>query len=514
MLRRIRRSELNELAREWHFSLDETELDEFHALTEYIADVLDGLDRQSPAPVRVLEAVRDAGRRPAEGEDPYNAIVRFCSVKADAEGILSGVRLGLKDAIAIAGIPMTCGSRVLQGFVPTRDSVVTERLLRAGAEIVATTNMDNLAFSGGGDTSAYGPTLCPFDTARTAGGSSSGSGAALYYDDVDVTLGGDQGGSIRVPAAWCAVLGLKPTHSLVPYTAIAGIDQSFDHCGPMARTAADAARLLQAIAGKDESDPRQREVPVQDYLKAVAEAPDNLRGVRIGVVPEGFDEAVGIEQEVAEATRGAIERLRELGAEVCELSVPEHLQAGGIAFVGFVEGMTALVGAGGNGYHWTGAYWPELALALREGLAAFGDELSPQMKLTLICGSHLRQRYRGALYAKAQNLRPALRAGYDRALGEVDYLVMPTTPGLPHVDDPTLPISAHVKRGWGVLANTYPMDMTGHPALTIPAAEAGGLPAGVMLVGRHFDDAGLLAVARTYEQRYGWVPAHPGDPRR
>src|SRR5207245_4769319 len=155
----------------------------------------------------------------------------------------------------------------------------------------AVTNMDDLAFSGGGDSSFYGPTLNPFDPARTAGGSSGGSAAALHYGRVDVSIGCDQGGSIRVPAAWCAVLGLKPTHGLVPYTGIAGIDQTFDHCGPMGRSAADVAALLQAIAGQDESDPRQRDVPAADYVHAGAEAPDETEGVPRGVAAGGFSGA-------------------------------------------------------------------------------------------------------------------------------------------------------------------------------------------------------------------------------
>jgi amidase len=135
------------------------------------------------------------------------------------------------------------------------------------------------------------------------------------------------------------------------------------------------------------------------------------------------------------------------------------------------------------------------------------------MKATLIVGTHLRRHYAGAVYAKAQNLRPGLRASYDAALADVDCLLMPTTPGKPHVFDAHMPIDEFAIRGWGVLANTAPADMTGHPGLTIPAAETGGLPAGVMLIGRHFDDHRLLAIARVYEQRFGWTPQHPGDPR-
>jgi amidase len=507
---RVERSELNELAREFHFSIADSELGEYEKLAEFVLGTLDSLELVQGGPHDNIDAVRQPGRRPAAGEDPYNAIVRWCHVTAGADGLLRGKRIGLKDSIAIAGIPMTCGSAVLDGFVPSQDSVITERLLRAGAMITAITNMDNFAFSGGGDTSVYGSTLCPFDLTRTAGGSSSGSAAALYYDEVDIAIGADQGGSIRIPAAWCGTIGLKPTHGLVPYVGIAGIDQTFDHCGPIALSVADAALLLQVIAGFDESDPRQRAgVTTQDYTRLVAEAGNDLTGVRFGVVEEGFSEVAGVERETAEATREAIERFRQLGAQIEVVSIPDHLSSGGISFAGFVEGMTALMSGGGNGWHWKGQYWPELASALTDGLTRSGQELPPQMKLTLICGAHLRNRYLGRYYATAQNRRPALTAAYDRVLANVDFLVMPTTPGRPHADDTTLSITERVMRGWGVLGNTAPFDMTGHPALTIPGAEAGGLPVGVMLIGRHGADGQLLAAARTYEMNFGWLPPRP-----
>jgi len=311
-----------------------------------------------------------------------------------------------------------------------------------------------------------------------------------------------------VPAAWCGVVGLKPTHGLVPYTGIVGIDATLDHVGPMARSVGETALLLQAIAGSHEDDPRQGVVPTDDYVGAVAAAPDDLRGTRLGVVTEGFGvDDVGADSRQVDAVRAAIGRLEGLGAEVREVSVPEHLQAGGVAFATFIEGMTALVAGGGNGYHWAGRYAPDLARALDEGLARRGGDLPPQVKVTLVVGRHLRERYRGAVYARAQNLRPRLRAGYDTALREVDALVLPTTPGRPHPDDPSLSIADRVKRGWAVLANTYPTDLTGHPGLTIPAAAGEGLPVGVMLIGRRFEDATLLSIGRTYERRHGWLPA-------
>jgi amidase len=454
-----------------------------------------------------LEAVRDPGRRPEEGQDPLNALVRLCRVRAEgSEGVLSGKRIAVKDAVAIAGIPLTCGSRVLQDYVPTEDSVVADRILRAGGEIVAIASMDDMAMSGGGESSWYGPTLNPWDTGRVSAGSSSGSAASLFYEGIDVSIGGDQGGSIRAPASWCGVLGLKPTHGLVPYLGITGIDQSFDHCGPMARTAADLAALLQAMAGKDDRDPRQGDVPQADYIAAAGSAPDRLDGVRVGVVSEGFADDVGIEAQTADAVTETVERLRALGADASEVSVPAHLQAGGISFIGFVEGITNLMETGGNGYSWTGRYWEDLSPALSSGLRSHAQDLSTQMKVALLSGRWLRQRYAGGLYAKAQNLRPWLRSAYDEALEGVDVLLMPTMPWRAHELAPELSIADRVLRGWANLANTHPTDMTGHPAITLPLAEADGLPVGVMLIGRHFEDARLLALASTCERALGWAP--------
>jgi amidase len=508
MVPRIDPSELPELARGWGFDPSAEEAGELLAIADAVYAAFDLLEAQEPELPAPVEAVRDPGRRPHANEDPLNAIVRLCRVRAEGhEGILSGSRIAIKDSVAIAGVPLTCGSAILQGFVPSHDATVTDRILRAGAEVMCVTNMDDLAFSAGGESSWYGPTRNPFDRERSAGGSSSGSAAALWYDGIDLAVGCDQGGSIRIPASWCGVVGLKPTHSLVPYTGIAGIDQTFDHCGPMARTAAGAALLLQATAGKDPGDPRQRDVPEGDYTGAVERAADSLSGLRIGVVAEGFSEGVGAEPATCDAVRSAVERLAGLGAEVQDVSLPGHLQAGGIAFAGFVEGMTALMTAGGNGIGWSGRYWEELAPAIVAGLRERADELSAQVKVTLAAGRHLRERLGGALYARSENLKPWLRAAYDRALADCDVLLFPTVPFRAFRLDDELRSSERVLRGWANLANTYPTDMSGHPAITLPLAEADGLPVGVMLVGRRFDDARLLAVAATCERALGWAPA-------
>jgi amidase len=477
-------------------------------LSEYLLGTLDELQGKVEPATAAAEG-RDPGRRPSAEEDPLNAIVRWCRVSSLGEGLLDGARVAVKDSMAIGAVPLSCGSRVLDGYVPGEDSVVVERLLRAGAEIVAVTNMDNFAFSGGGDTSDYGSVLNPFDRTRTAGGSSGGAAAALHYEAVDLTVGTDQGGSIRVPAAWCGVLGLKPTFGLVPYTGILGIDRTIDHAGPMARDTTGIATTLQAIAGEDPSDQRRRPVQVEDYVKAVERAPDSMASFRLGVVTEGLDEAVGIEPEVREAFWQGVERMREAGATITEVSVPEHVAAGAIAFAGFIEGMTSTVDGGGNGYQWTGRYSLDLPRALGRGIAESGDLLPEQVKIVLLLGRHLRRHYHGEIYAQAQSQRPRIVAGYDRALAPFDALLLPTSPTLPHRDDPAMPVVAQVQRGWGTLANTYPTDVTGHPALSIPAAEAGGLPVGLMLIGRHDGEAKLLEIARAYEARYGWLPEDP-----
>ena len=259
--------DLQRLARANYFELSEEELSAFQELLPDLFANYDKLE-QTPAPHQPLKyRDRDPGYRPSREEDPFNAILRRYSLKGASSGKLAGKRIGLKNNVCVAGLPMNCASLIIEDYVADTDATIVTRLLDAGAEIGANLNLDDFAFSGGGNTSAFGPTLNPHNPEYMPGGSSSGSGAALYYDYIDITIGGDQGGSIRIPASWCGVVGLKPTHSLVPYTGIVGIDATFDHTGPMARTTAEVAMALEAIAGKDPLDPRQGEVPVQPYTE-------------------------------------------------------------------------------------------------------------------------------------------------------------------------------------------------------------------------------------------------------
>ena len=452
--------DLERLAEANHFQLNEQELEAFQALIPGMFESYEVLD-QMPEPKEPLKyRERDPGQRPTRQEDPLNAIVRRCTLKGASSGKLAGKRFGLKNNINVAGMPMGLGSLVLGEYVPDTDATIVTWLLDAGAEIVATLNLENFAFSGGGDTSALGAVLNPHNPEHLAGGSSSGSGAALYYDDIDITIGGDQGGSIRIPASWCGVLGLKPTYSLVPYTGIAGIDATFDHAGPMARTVEDAALTLEVIAGKDPMDPRQGDVPVQAYTQALGKG---VNGLRIGVLTEGFGSSVS-QPEVDEAVRRAVGVLSELGAEITEVSIPDHLEAGGIVWGLMAEGGTAYLRSNGMGHHWQGLYNPGLTEALGKSMRTQGDDLPPTVKLVLLIGSYMSEQYHGRLYAKAQNLRRVLRTSYDRALEQVDVLAMPTTPMTAHRHEPDLSPQEIVSHGWNMLANTAPFDMTGHPS--------------------------------------------------
>ena len=268
----------------------------------------------------------------------------------------------------------------------------------------------------------------------------------------------------------------------------------------MARTVEDAALTLEVIAGKDPLDPRQGDVPVQAYTQALGKG---VNGLRIGVLTEGFGFSVS-EPDVDEAVRRAVGVLSELGAETTEVSIPDHLEAGGVAWGQLVEGATAYFQSNGMGHHWQGLYNPGLTEALGKSLRTQANDLPPTVKLILLIGSYVSEQYHGRLYAKAQNLRRVLRASYDRALEQVDVLAMPTTPMKAHLYEPDLGPQGIISHGWNMSGNTAVFDMTGHPAISIPCAKSDGLPVGLMLVGRRFDDATLFQVAHAFEQHVNW----------
>ena len=493
--------DLRVLAQTNHFNLNDEELAAFRTLTPGFFELYEQLyqmpeDRQ---PIKYPD--RDPGHRPSRAEDPYNAILYRCTLRGASSGKLAGKRIGLKNNVSVAGMPMTCGTLLLRDYVADTDATIVTRVLDEGAEITALLNLENFCFSGAGDTSTFGAVLNPHDTNHLAGGSSGGSGAALFYDDIDITIGGDQGGSIRIPASWCGVVGLKPTHGLVPYTGIVGIDNTCDHTGPMARTVADVALAMEAIAGKDTMDPRQAgDVPVEPYTELLGRG---IAGLRIGVLAEGFGTPRS-EPDVDESVRKAVGILSELGANVGEVSVPVHREAPAIVQSLILEGATALIRSNGMGHHWEGLYMPNLAESLGKAILAQGDDLPPTVKLFLMIGTYMHERYHGRMYAKAQNLRPRLRAGYDEAFEQFDLLVMPTVPAKAYRNDPDIDVLGIVAHSLDMNGNTAPFNLTGHPAITVPCGKSNGLPIGLMLVGRRFEDGTVMRAAHAFEQHVDW----------
>lgn len=455
-----------------------------------------------PEPAPPARPARDQGRAPTAADNPYGAWAWLSEIREAPAGLLSGVRIGIKDNICVAGLPMRSGSRSLEGFVAQRDATVVTRILAAGGIVAGKTVCEDLCFSGGSHTSHPAPVRNPRNPLHSAGGSSSGSAAAIAAGDVAMCLGGDQGGSVRTPAAWCGCVGLKPTHGLVPYTGIFSLETSLDHCGPMGRTVEDVARLLAAIAGPDGRDPRQPSAPAADYLSLLGRP---ARGLRIGVLREGFGRPES-EAAVDERVRRVLAELAAAGAEVESLSIPWHLDAYHVYTAIVLEGAVGVMFRGdGAGYGWQGEYPAELMSFWGRSWRGRPDRLPAVAKYVLLLGEFLQRNYPGRFYAKAQNLRRELRAAYDAALSHYDLLAMPTIPfRAPLLPDADCGTEETIVAALDMEGNTGPFDASGHPAISVPCGLEGGLPVGLMFVGRHFDEAAVLRAARGVEMLGAW----------
>lgn len=500
-IRRPSRKDIVELSDRTHVHLTEAELDVIHELVNANLDAYDELD-QMPEPVRpVTPAVRIPGERPRRKDDPLNAIVRYVDVKAvDAKGPLTGKKIGIKDTISVAGIPTTCASRLLYDYTPDIDATVIKRILEAGGHITAMLNTDDFSFSGAGHTSTYGPGLNPANSKHVAGGSSCGSASAIATGLVDLALGGDQGGSIRMPASWSGIVGLKATHGLIPYTGIAGFDPTIDHIGPMTRSVEDTALLLSVIAGKDETsaDPRQpTTIEKVDYLKGLG---DSIKGLRIGVVEEGFDTPASM-KVVNDAVKEAVNYLGHLGANVENVSIPQHRSVMPIWTAIAVEGGLDAFYHGLSPYGTKAWYNTRQMSLMSKSIKTNGGDFSPTTKVGVILAAYMKEQYHGVFYGKAQNLSRRLNQAYEDAFKRFDILVMPTTPQTAHEIPPMPEVDrkTHISQALNMLWNTAVFDLTGHPSISVPCRDVKGLPVGLMLTAKNFDEATLLRAARAYE---------------
>ncbi|MFL5627707.1 MAG: amidase [Ktedonobacteraceae bacterium] len=496
-------AQLREIAQTYGLHLSDTDLESFTGLMSAVLESYRRID-QLTEPALPVRYPRAGSYRPSAEENPLNAWYQKCTIKGASTGILAGKRIAIKDNVCVAGVPMMNGSSALEGYVPEFDATIVTRILDAGGEIVGKSVCEHLCFSGGSHTSDTGPVLNPHDHTRSAGGSSSGSAALVVAGECDMAIGGDQGGSIRIPSAWCGAYGLKPTYGLVPYTGVFPIELTLDHTGPIAATTADVALLLEAIAGEDGLDPRQKDVKVDAYTRALA---NDTEGLRIGIVTEGFGWPGLSEQDVDALVESSARRFSELGAQVSTISIPLHRDGihiwNGIA----VEGAAMLMVRGNSmGTNWKGHYSTSLLDSYARGRITRADDLSDTVKLVVLLGQYMQDSYHGRYYAKAQNLARTLTKAYDDALQSVDLLVMPTLPmkatRIPPVEAPR---EERVARALEMIANTCPFDVTGHPAMTLPCGLSNDLPVGMMLIGRPWNDATVLRAAHAFEQISGYT---------
>ena len=493
-------AQLHAVASDLGMTLSDEDARSFLGLMEGSFAAYDAVDAM-PDHVPPVKYPRTPGYRPEGTENRYNAWYVKTSVKGAPSGKLAGKTVALKDNICLAGVPMMNGASTLRGYVPDIDATVVTRILDAGGTIVGKAHCEYFCFSGGSHTGAAGPVHNPLRMGHSAGGSSSGSAALVAAGEVDMALGGDQGGSIRIPSSFCGIYGMKPTHGLVPYTGIMPIELTLDHTGPMTRSVADNALLLEVIAGDDGLDPRQYAPRIADYTTALRQ---DAGGLNIGVVTEGFGHP-NSESEVDAQVRKGADRFAKLCAKIKEISLPMHAVGAAIWSPIALEGATELMMKGnGMGTNWRGLFVTSL-LDAHSTWRHRANELSDTLKVSMLLGHYFTKHYRGHFYAKAQNLSRKLRAAYDAALADHDLLLMPTLPmkatPLPPADAPR---ELYVQRAFEMIANTAPFDATGHPAMSLPCGLVDGLPVGLMLIGRHYDEATIYRAAHAFEQSGNW----------
>jgi aspartyl-tRNA(Asn)/glutamyl-tRNA(Gln) amidotransferase subunit A len=459
------------------------------AVTEYLARI-DALDSQVRAFLTVTR--EEALRRAAEADARWRA--------GAPRGPLDGVPIALKDVLCTRGIRSTCGSKILERFVPPYDATVVERLYTAGAVLLGKLNMDEFAMGSSTEHSGFFPTRNPWDLARVPGGSSGGSAAAVAADMAALTLGTDTGGSIRQPAAFSGVLGLKPTYGRVSRYGLIAFASSLDQIGPFAKDAEDAALMLQVIAGVDPMDSTSVDVPVPDYRAALAQGVD---GLRVGVPAEYFIE--GMDPEVEQAVRAAVSALEKLGARTEPVSLP-HTEYGLAAYY-----IIAPAEASSNLARYDGVKYGLRAPGARDLIdmysktraAGFGAEVKRRVMLgtyTLSAG------YYDAYYGKAQQVRTLVRRDFQQAFERVDVIVAPTTPNVPFkFGEKEDPVQMYLNDIFAV-----PVNLAGLPGVSVPAGfTQTGLPIGLQLIGRAFDEATILRVAHAYQQVTTWHKRKP-----
>ncbi len=449
-------------------------------------DALDGLYNSfiSVDASAALHAAAAADKRLATGEAPP----------------LTGIPIAHKDIFCTDGMRTSCGSRMLDNFVPPYDATVIQRFRAAGAVMLGKTNMDEFAMGSSNESSFYGPVRNPWDTGLVPGGSSGGSAAAVAAMLAPAATGTDTGGSIRQPAAFCGITGLKPTYGRVSRLGMVAFASSLDQAGPMAHSAQDCALLLNAMAGHDPLDSTSSCTDTEDYCNALD---NNLQGLRIGLPDEYFGD--GLDSATGECINGALRELEALGATLVQVSLPHSaLTVPAYYIIAPAEASTNLSRYDGVRYGYRCPDPVDLHdLYTRTREQGFGDEV----KRRILVGTYaLSAGYYDAYYKKAQQVRRLIKQDFMNCFEQVDIIAGPTTPGPAFAlgaksDDP---IAMYLEDVY-----TLAVNLAGLPGMSVPAGLVGDKPVGLQLIGRHFDESRLLNVAHRFQQATDWHLRRP-----
>ncbi len=415
--------------------------------------------------------------------------------------LLAGIPIGIKDNFCTQGIATTCGSKILAGFIPPYESTVTQKLAEMGAVMVGKTNLDEFAMGSSTENSAFQLTANPWDLTRVPGGSSGGSAAAVSAGECVVALGSDTGGSIRQPAAFCGVVGLKPTYGLVSRYGLVAFASSLDQIGPFATSVEDAAILLGEIAGHDPQDATSLNVPIPDYRQSLI--PD-LKGKKIGIIQETFGE--GLDPIVAEAVQKAIQQLKDLGAEIQEISCPRFRYGLPTYYI------IAPSEASANLARYDGVKYGLRAKDADNLLSMYAktraEGFGTEVKRRIMIGTYaLSAGYYDAYYLKAQKVRTLIKQDFEAAFKQVDVLVSPTCPttAFKAGEKTADPLSMYLSD-----LMTIPVNLAGLPGLSLPCGfDPQGLPIGLQMVGNVLREDQLFQAAYAYEQATEWHKQTP-----
>ena len=409
---------------------------------------------------------------------------------------LAGTILAVKDNLVMHGLRTTAGSKILHNYIPPYTATAVERLEAAGAIVIGKTNCDEFAMGSSNENSAYGAVKNPWDTARVPGGSSGGSAVAVAAGMAMASLGSDTGGSIRQPASFCGVVGLKPTYGRVSRYGLIAFGSSLDQIGPFANSVEDVARLLGVMAGRDPADATSSATPTDDYVASLA---GDVKGLRLGIPKEYYGE--GLDPEVREKVEAAIQIYRDLGADVIEVSLPHTEYAVPVYYlIATAEASANLARFDGVRY----GYRAEEAYALKEMYSRSREEgFGSEVKRRIMLGTYaLSAGYYDAYYGKAQKVRSLIEQDFRRAFETCDVIATPTTPTPPFkLGEKTAdPLAMYLSDIY-----TITLNLAGVPGIVLPCGlSANRLPIGIQLIGRHFDEARLLRAAHNLELAVGF----------